>query len=68
MQKKQRNWLTNALAVGIVVGSLVAVGGVWWSLSWLEARAYNRATGANVSTVDAMFIQLRVYGNPEGGK
>ena len=40
--------------------TVVVMLGSWVGASALEARAYNRATGANVSTVDAMFIQLRV--------
>lgn len=33
---------------------------LWIGKSSLEARAYNRATGSDVSTFDAMFIELRV--------
>jgi hypothetical protein len=36
---------------------------VWYSHE--EAKAYNRVTGANVSTWDAMFLELRVQ---EGAK
>ncbi len=31
----------------------------------LQARAFNRATGSNVSTWDAMFVPLRVEGRPK---
>jgi hypothetical protein len=32
----------------------------WCIMSYFEARAFNRITGKNVSTVDAMFVNLRV--------
>lgn len=31
----------------------------------MEAEAYNRATGANVSTWDALWIELRVQAAPK---
>lgn len=34
--------------------------GVWVFTSWCEAAAFNRITGKNVSTWDAMFVTLRV--------
>jgi hypothetical protein len=33
---------------------------IWVGLSCMEARAYNRVTGADVTTFEAMWIQLRV--------
>jgi hypothetical protein len=33
--------------------------------SYFEASAYNRATGSNVSTWDAMWIELRVQAGPK---
>ena len=44
------------------VGILVAAALVWIGMSAMEARAFNRATGRDVSTWDAMWIQLRVQG------
>lgn len=35
---------------------------LWVFLAKMEANAYNRVTGANISTWDAMWIQLRVDG------
>lgn len=32
----------------------------WFIPSYFEARAFNRTTGNNVSTWDAMWIELRV--------
>lgn len=43
----------------VVVVVLAAVG-IWVGDSYFEARAYNRVTGKSVSTLDAMFIELRV--------
>lgn len=37
---------------------------IWVSKSSLEASAYNRVTGSHVSTWDAMWIDLRVVGQP----
>lgn len=33
--------------------------------SYLEARAYNRVTGKNVTTWDAMYLDLRVQAEPK---
>ena len=33
---------------------------VWVGKSSMEAKAYNRVTGENVTTADAMWLQLRV--------
>lgn len=37
----------------------------WVVLSTMEAASYNRVTGSNVSTWDAMFIDLRVQAEPK---
>lgn len=34
--------------------------GCWIASSYFEAQSFNRVTGKNVSTWDAMFIELRV--------
>ena len=44
----------------LFVGALVLALMLWVAWSSLEARAFNNATGKNVSTLDAMFISLRV--------
>lgn len=44
---------------------LVMVAIFWAVSSHFEARTYNRLTGSNVSTWDAMFVQLRVVGQPQ---
>ena len=38
--------------------------GTWAVKSHFEAKAYNRATGADVTTWDAMWIELRVQAEP----
>ena len=38
---------------------------LWLAHSYFEARAYNRITGSDVSTLDAMFLQLRVSETPK---
>lgn len=47
-----------------VVFVLLLVGG-WVLKSSLEAEAYNHVTGKNVSTWDAMFLDLRVQSEPK---
>ena len=48
-----------------VVFILCCALGVWVLKSSCEASSYNRVTGSNVSTWDAMFLELRVQ---EGAK
>lgn len=43
----------------ILLFGLVLFLGIFGS-AYLKARAYNRATGANVSMWDALFIELKV--------
>ena len=40
--------------------SLAAMSGAWVFKSRMEAKSFNRLTGANVSTWDAMWVELRV--------
>lgn len=53
---------TIALVVAITL--IVAIG-EWVLMSAMEAKAYNRATGAEVTTWDAMWIELRVQVGPK---
>lgn len=48
------------LLIGIVL-TLPLSG--WVVSSFFEARAFNNATGKNISTWDAMWIELRVQGD-----
>ena len=45
-------------------GVILMVGSAWVTSSHFEARAYEHTTGHKVSTWDAMFIELRVQGDP----
>ncbi|AMV30887.1 hypothetical protein VN12_02145 [Pirellula sp. SH-Sr6A] len=47
------SWIAYPLAVLFVIG-------LWMGSSAMEAKAFNRVTGKNVTMWDAMFIQLRV--------
>ena len=47
----------------MIVVMVVLILGVWITKSHFEAKAYNRITGSEVSTADAMFVQLRVDGS-----
>lgn len=49
---------------GIVAAALLVL--MFWIIpSYFEARSYNRITGENVSTFDAMFVNLRVQASPK---
>lgn len=58
--KSSEACFTWALAAILVAGALVA----WIVLSWAEARSYNRATGSDVTTFEAMFVDLRIIAQP----
>ncbi|KKN88307.1 hypothetical protein LCGC14_0248690 [marine sediment metagenome] len=53
------NWKETILG-GMAMGISIIL--LWIAFSWIEARQYNRLTGGNATTLDAMFIQLRVQG------
>lgn len=52
------------MVVGAVLVAAAFVIGCHVFKSAMEAAAYNRATGSNVSTWDAMWIELRVQAGP----
>lgn len=58
---KDGGWLELVIIL-LIVGLLLFS---WPICSYFEARAYNNITGKNVSTWDAMFVELRVQ---EGAK
>ena len=54
--------IESLMAAGFVALMLSGVA-LWWVLrSNLEARAYNELTDSNVTTWQAMFVELRVEG------
>lgn len=52
-------------AAALGVATLLAALAIWVVGSHFEARAFNNVTGKNVSTWDAMFIDLRVNEGPK---
>lgn len=53
------------VAAVVLLLTLVVAAVVWVGVSWLEASSFNRVTGKNVSTWDAMWIDLRVQEAPK---
>jgi hypothetical protein len=55
---------TDRTSILMIAASFVLVfgivAGVYATKSYFEAAAFNRITGKNVSTWDAMFLELRV--------
>lgn len=51
------------LAVVFVIFSATGVG--WIIASHFEAQTYNKATGSELTTWDAMWIELRVQASPQ---
>ena len=49
-------WVAAALAI-LLGGAFLA----WIGFSYCEATAYNRVTGKDVTTFEAMFLDLRVH-------
>ncbi len=61
MKQSTRNALDLTWKFGLLVLVAIAFLSVAWVVpSYLEARAYNSATGSHVSVWDAMFVDLRV--------
>lgn len=52
-----------AILVFVVIVTLGV--GFWVFTSYMESAAYNRLTGANTTTLDAMFVELRVQSAPK---
>lgn len=47
-----------------IVGIALVIG-VWVACSYMEAKTFNRLTGAHATTIDAMFAELRVQAAPD---
>jgi VIT1/CCC1 family predicted Fe2+/Mn2+ transporter len=71
--KKKASALTHFAAIFIggvipVAGMLLLFASFWWVASYVEASAYNRITGSDVTTWEAMFVELRVQAEPQAPK
>ena len=55
-----KQWNDKAIFACFIAALLVAACMAWVAYSALEARSFNRITGSDVTTFDAMFVQLRV--------
>ena len=63
MNMETKNTFKCAIALFILLGLIISIPiGVWVIKSKFEANAYNRITDSDVSTWDAMWVQLRVDG------
>ena len=58
MSRRLEGWLW---VLG-TAGSLGAIIGSIWLFAYMEAATYNRLTGQEVSTWDALWVNLRVMG------
>ncbi len=59
----ERDWRQVEVVVACVIAAvafLAFVVGIPWFCASMEARAYNRVTGAEVTTWDAVWLDLRV--------
>ena len=66
MQETLRDiWNMIKMVKWIIIGLFILCISTWVTQSYFEAKAYNNVTGKKVSTLDAMFIELRVQ---EGAK
>ena len=51
-------------ALAVIACAIIALV-LWVVPSYFEARSYNKLTGSNVSTWDAMWVELRVDGGSQ---
>lgn len=65
MRKTDIDW-TLAAMVALVLAVAVAAPAAWIASSHFEAKAYNRLTGKDVTTWEAMWVELRVEGGGDG--
>lgn len=49
----------------IVMAMILILVGCWVGASHFEAQSYNKLTGNDVTTWDAMWVQLRVQDAPQ---
>ena len=66
MSNSESEFWSSAHAGAVVLGSSIVLAIMLWVLqSKFEAAAYNRLTGASVTTWDAMWVDLRVQSEPK---
>lgn len=52
------------MLAGLVLCVVIFVVSICWLGAYQEAKTYNKLTGANVSTWDALWVDLRVMDAP----
>ena len=62
MKKKSKDVLVGG---GLVAGVVALLVGCVFTFAYFEASTYNRLTDANVTTWDAVWVQLRVQAYPK---
>lgn len=60
---RDNGWIIQCSIYGLIAGAMLLF---WVVSSAMEAKAYNKVTGEDVSMWDAMFIELRVTSSPKG--
>lgn len=63
-KKAIRDFMTVLLFLAAVSSPVSLPLGIWVIQSALESRAYNHITGADTTTWEAMWTELRVQGEP----
>ena len=65
-----KHWIEdhpNLFAMLVIVLLFGCIFLAWVAQSYFEAQSYNRITGENVSTWDALWVELRIQASPKGG-
>ena len=57
------DWTLIGVFAGAAAGVVLLVGLCWVLPSHMEAKAFNRTTGSNVTTWDAMWAEYRIQGS-----
>jgi hypothetical protein len=60
--KEKLGWILAGFGVVLLFALLLSIPII---SAYFEAQSYNRVTGANVSTWDAIFLDLRVQESPK---
>ena len=59
---------TDMETIGVLVIAMILAISFWVGASAIEARTYNKATGSNITIIEAMFCELRVIVSPSNHK